>query len=192
MIECNFQERFMKIHLCLALVLSLTACSNVDPNAITPYLERAPADAKVKLNSRIQAFAHFYDQLDDNLLETKIAGVYADNLYFNDTVATIYDRQKLLRYFQHTQQQLDGIEFEVLDVQDHGQDAFVRWKMQTSFKVLGQAHMVQSIGMSHLRFNRNNQIVLHQDYWDSLQGFYQHIPVIGGILRWIKNQLNDF
>jgi hypothetical protein len=57
---------------------------------------------------------------------------------------------------------------------------------------MGQAIDIQSIGISHLRFNANNKIILHQDYWDSMQGFYQHLPIIGGVLRWIKNGLSTY
>ena len=54
---------------------------------------------------------------------------------------------------------------------------------------MGQDIDIQSIGISHLRFNADNKIIVHQDYWDSMQGFYQHLPIIGGVLRWIKNGL---
>jgi hypothetical protein len=46
--------------------------------------------------------------------------------------------------------------------------------------------------MSHLRFNNEGKIILHQDYWDSMQGFYQHIPIIGGVLQWIKSGLEEY
>ena len=82
--------------------------------------------------------------------------------------------------------------FEVLSVQEKGNDVFVRWTMHTEFTVMGQSCTIQSIGMSHLRFNSEGKIILHQDYWDSMQGFYQHLPIIGSVLLWIKNGLQDY
>ncbi|MEQ1635511.1 MAG: nuclear transport factor 2 family protein [Methylococcales bacterium] len=182
----------MKCLTFLILLVLLNACSYLDPNANVEYLNLAPADAKVKSLKNIQAFERFYDQLDESSLEKNLTAAYAESLYFNDTVTTIHERKNLLNYMRHTQQQLKGVQFEVLSVQQQGRDAFVRWNMHTQFRVLGQDNNVQSIGISHLRFNADNKIILHQDYWDSMQGFYQHIPVIGGILQWIKSKLNDY
>ena len=176
----------------LILLVLLNACSYLDPTANVEYLSLAPADDKVKSLKIIQAFERFYDQLDERSLEKNLTAAYAENLYFNDTVTTIHERKNLLTYMRHTQQQLKGIQFEVLSIQQQGRDAFVRWNMHTQFSVLGQDKNVQSIGISHLRFNAENKIILHQDYWDSMQGFYQHLPVIGGVLQWIKSKLNDY
>jgi len=178
----------MRCYLVL-LALLLSACSRIEPNPMQEYLALAPADSTVKSHQHIQAFIKLYDQLDSGSIDKQIAETYAEKIYFNDTLVTIHDRQNLLRYLKHTQQQLDSIKFEVLSVQDNGKDAYARWLMQTRFRTMGQDYNIQSIGISHLRFNADNKIILHQDYWDSMQGFYQHLPIIGGILRWIKNGL---
>jgi len=117
-----------------------------------------------------------YGQLDDGSIDKQIAETYAEKIYFNDTLVTIHDRQNLSKYLKHTQQELDSIKFEVLSVQDTGKDSYVRWLMQTKFKAMGQATDIQSIGISHLRFNADNKIILHQDYWESMQSFYNTCP----------------
>ena len=43
--------------------------------------------------------------------------------------------------------------------------------------------------MTQLRFNSDGLVVLHQDYWDSAGGFYDHLPVVGGLLAWIRSML---
>jgi len=175
--------------LLLSITLIVAACNQIEPNPIQDYLELAPAESNVQSNKRIQAFIKLYDELHDGSIDKQIAETYAEKIYFNDTLVTIHDRQNLLKYLKHTQQQLDSIKFEVLGVHDSGKDSYVRWLMQTKFKAIGQAIDIQSIGISHLRFNADNKIIVHQDYWDSMQGFYEHLPLIGGVLRWIKNGL---
>jgi SnoaL-like domain len=113
-------------------------------------------------------------------------------IFFNDTLVTLHNRRELQKYFEHTQKNLDSMSFKILDLQETGYYVFIRWTMHTKFTVMGQSSNVQSIGMSHLRFNNEGKIILHQDYWDSMQGFYQHIPVIGGVLQWIKNGLQEY
>ena len=173
----------------LSITLIVAACSHVEPNPSEEYLVLAPSEPNAQSNKRIQAFFKLYDQLDDGSIDKQIAETYAEKIYFNDTLVTIHDRENLSQYLKHTQQQLDSIKLQVLSVQDNGKDVYVRWLMQTKFKAMGQAIDIQSIGISHLRFNADNKIILHQYYWDSMQGFYEHLPLIGGVLRWIKNGL---
>jgi hypothetical protein len=181
----------MKCSLILCSLI-ITACSQVESNPIQEYLVLAPPEQDVQANKRIQAFIKLYDELQDGSIDKQIAETYAEKIYFNDTLVTIHDRQNLLQYLKNTQQQIDSIKFEVLSVQDNGKDAYVRWLMQTRYKVIGQDIDSQSIGISHLRFNGDNKIILHQDYWDSMLSFYQHLPIIGGVLRWIKNGLSNY
>jgi len=182
----------MKFFLVLFFSL-ITACSHIEPYPMQEYLALAPAEPSVQSNNRIQTFIKLYDQLDgdSDSIDKQIKETYAEKIYFNDTFVTIHDRLSLMHYLKHTQQQLDSIHFKVLSVQDIGKDSYVRWQMQTRFKAIGQDIDAQSIGISHLRFNADNKIIMHQDYWDSMQGFYQHLPIIGGILRWIKNGLYE-
>ena len=46
-----------------------------------------------------------------------------------------------------------------------------------------------SIGMTQLRFNDEGKIILHQDYWDGAEGFYQHLPYIGYFVRKVRDSL---
>ena len=43
--------------------------------------------------------------------------------------------------------------------------------------------------MSHIRFDREGKVVLHQDYWGSATGSYQHLPVVGRLINWVKSRL---
>jgi len=176
----------------LLIPLILNACSHVEPNTLHDYLALAPAEPEVNKIKRIQPLITFYNQLKTISVTDQIAETYAEKLFFNDTIVTLHNRQDLLKYLQHTQQQLDSMRFEVLSIQEKGDDVFVRWTMHTRFTVMGQSRDIQSIGMSHLRFNSEGKIILHQDYWDSMQGFYQHLPIIGGVFQWLKNGLQDY
>ena len=176
----------------LLLSLSLIACSNVDNKALQDYLAIAPSNPDVIQNKRVQPLIKLYNQFKHISLADHLTETYAEKFFFNDTLVTLHNRRELQKYFEHTQKNLASMSFEILDVQQTGYDVFIRWTMHTKFTVMGQSSNVQSIGMSHLRFNNEGKIILHQDYWDSMQGFYQHIPIIGGVLQWIKNGLQEY
>lgn len=168
----------------------LGGCGAGEYNAAQEYLTLAPAGPVAQQDQRIRSFIRLYDQLDDGALPELVNATYADPLYFNDTLVTLHDRQALLAYLEQTQDHLGKMEFVALGTLAQKDDLYVRWKMRTRFTVLGEDKDVQTIGFSHLRFNDQGKIILHQDFWDSTQGFYQHIPIIGGLLQWIKKGLH--
>ena len=61
--------------------------------------------------------------------------------------------------------------------------------MDLVFKKIARGEQTTTVGMSHIRFNAKGQVVLHQDFWDSASGLYEHIPVLGSLIRGVKNRL---
>ena len=43
--------------------------------------------------------------------------------------------------------------------------------------------------MSHIRFGADGKVVLHQDFWDSSGGLFEHVPGLGWMLRKAKARL---
>ena len=65
--------------------------------------------------------------------------------------------------------------FKIVDYSMNKQRVFLKWKMTfIAFKSL------QTIeGMSELLLNDAGRVASHIDYWDSLNGLYIKIPLIG-------------
>ena len=61
--------------------------------------------------------------------------------------------------------------------------------MTLRFKNLQRGKDTTSIGMSHIRFNSEGQVVLHQDFWDSSAGLFEHMPALGWMIRAVKRRL---
>ena len=182
----------MKRILILTLVTAImTGCSTQKSNTIEPYLALFDQHPGTVVDERILNFANLYNHLDSNDVAKNTEKTYAELLYFNDTLVTIKTRRDLINYLVHTQEQLKGINFTVLNVMKSEKDFFVQWKMETIFEVMGQRNEVQTVGITHMKFDEQGKIILQQDYWDSTSGFFQHIPMLGGILKWIKQNLSS-
>jgi hypothetical protein len=41
-------------------------------------------------------------------------------------------------------------------------------------------------GATHLVFNDQGLATLHRDYWDAAEELYEKLPVVGGLMRWLK------
>lgn len=174
-------------------VLSVTACSTVAGPEGYPaqYLQiassenrKAPDQIDPRSTERArEAFENVYAHFKSPDLAERIADSYASELFFNDTFRTIESRATLSDYLVSTAGKTPENRVEILSVASDGADHFVRWRMQFTFEVYGRTYHTDSIGMTHLQLNERGKIVMHQDFWDGVEGFYQHLPVIG---YWVK------
>jgi len=169
----------------------LTACTTtVQERAYDDYLEMAPANTfdPVTIDPRLKGMIAILSDFDENIIATTLDSVYADPLYFNDTFHTFRSRETLKQYFLKLSRQAET-KVNFLDVSTFGNDAYVRWSMTIKFSVWWKDINVTSIGVTHVRFNDNDKIILHQDYWDGVEGFYAHLPMFGGVIKFIRSSL---
>jgi len=40
-----------------------------------------------------------------------------------------------------------------------------------------------------VRFDSQGRVILHQDFWDSAQGVWDHVPGVGAAIRWIQSKI---
>ena len=137
----------------------------------------------------VRNFTETYGNFTGDDLATRLREVYAEDVFFNDTLKTQNRRADLVHYLEETSQRLEAMSLEVLDSRRHGRDVYLRWVMHTEFSPGFRTVSADTIGMTHLRFNANGKVVLHQDFWDSRQGVFEHIPVVGGLVKWIRSGL---
>ena len=137
----------------------------------------------------LEAFFNLYSKLAGDDVAERVQRAYADEMFFNDTLHTSHSAADLADYMQETSERVDKVDVTILDHWQRGADVYVRWHMDTTFTVTGKQRHAQSVGITHLRFNEQGKIVLHQDFWDSTEGFYRHIPVSGHAINWIRSKL---
>ncbi|WP_101674923.1 nuclear transport factor 2 family protein [Alloalcanivorax mobilis] len=135
----------------------------------------------------LQRFMALYSPLNADYIQAHLDQVYAPRLYFNDTLVTLYDRQALRKHLLDTAKRLDSMSLDVQRSWHEGEDVFVQWIMEARFSILGSQRQSRTIGISQLRFNKQGQVVFHQDFWDSSQGLDQQIPIVGAVPRWLRN-----
>ena len=75
------------------------------------------------------------------------------------------------------------------DVAVSGQNYYFRWTMDTRMKHLAQGKNVRTIGVTMVRFDPQGRVILHQDFWDSAQGVWNHVPGVGAAIRWIQSKI---
>ncbi|WP_223670620.1 nuclear transport factor 2 family protein [Kangiella shandongensis] len=134
-------------------------------------------------------FAKLFKNFHQDATEQVIREVYAEEFYFNDTFKTFHHIDQLIPYMEETAKNVETTIVEILDVSKSHSDYYLRWKMSMVFMAKGKKIESESVGMTQLRFNDDGKIILHQDYWDGAEGFYQHLPYIGYFVRKVRDSL---
>lgn len=121
--------------------------------------------------------------------EHRIEEVYADELFFNDTLKTLHSAEAVARYLAESADALDSGDVEFLDLVSSNGNYYFRWRMDLRFKKLAKGRTTVTNGMTHIRFDADGKVVLHQDFWDSSAGLFEHIPGLGWMIRTVKQRL---
>lgn len=168
--------------------LLLSGCqSQTTANAFEDYLVEAPAGTFMDSEGyvKLRPFMDLFTQLNAEQVEQKFDQVYAEQLYFNDTFHVFHNRVELKTYMANVSEAA-STDIKILDVMQLENDYLVRWMMKINTSVAWKSLNIESVGITHVRLNEQGKIVLHQDYWDGVEGFYAHLPVIGSPLKRVR------
>ncbi|MEY3395434.1 MAG: hypothetical protein RL346_1670 [Verrucomicrobiota bacterium] len=137
----------------------------------------------------LRAFTDFLQNIQDkDYVEKNTAKVYAKDAYLNDTLITHRGPDQIKAYFLETANTMTSYQVTIDDIASSGNNHYVRWTMVFSAPKLNGGKPVESVGMSHVRFNDNGQVTMHQDFWDSGTNIYGQIPVLGGVIESIRRR----
>jgi hypothetical protein len=138
----------------------------------------------------IVRFKQFFADFSPGKIDDLLDHTYAERLYFNDTLKTLHDRASLRHYLQDSAAATELCVVEVDDMISNGRgDYYFRWRMRIRFKRFSRGQTTESIGISQIRFDGDGRVIFHQDFWNAADGLFQHIPLLGWMIRKIKQRL---
>ena len=157
------------------------------PDAYMQALISFPGAADVQPQV-IDAFVEFLSRLGADDTAAKAQQLYAERLHFSDALMLTSSRAKVVEHFQGLVDNGAKVDVDMLQVLVDQADVYLVWAMTAEFQPINKPVTSKTIGITHLRFDRNGHVVLHQDFWDTGLGFYQHIPVLGGVIKSINKR----
>ncbi|MBM3901325.1 MAG: nuclear transport factor 2 family protein [Verrucomicrobia bacterium] len=164
-----------------AAFLEATEQFKTEGNLTPGSPEEAQAIERVKV---------FLGRMTLDAVNTEVPRLYAANAYLNDTLKTLHGPQQIQEYFRQT---LDAAESFTADFQDvtRSQDGYYyfRWIMKVRMKKVAKGETITTPGITLVRFDKTGRILIHQDYWDSTSGLFEHVPGLGYGIRAIKARL---
>jgi hypothetical protein len=134
----------------------------------------------------IERVREFFGDVTPESVRRLAGEVYAPDAFFNDTLKTLRGSDAIEAYFLHTAQNAESVQVEFHHISRSDDDFYFRWRMTMRVAALADGEPLVSWGVTHFRFDEDGRVLLHQDYWDAAGGLYEHLPVVGGLLRAIR------
>jgi len=136
------------------------------------------------MNETCQRYRRYLETLTPVSLD-RLSDYVADDVRFKDPFNEVRGVDKMARVFRHMFENVDDIRFTVDQALANGDRCLMAWRFEGKLGGVPWAFD----GTSVLRFGDDGRVVEHVDHWDAGQDFYERLPVIGWLLRWIRGRL---
>ncbi|MGC5703510.1 nuclear transport factor 2 family protein [Pseudomonas sp. NFXW11] len=136
----------------------------------------------------LEGFARDFASLDRHNL-ARLAQLYSDDIQFTDPLHQVQGLDRLQHYFAELYANVGDLRFEF-----HGADTcasnqgYLRWTMSYRHPRLKGGRLIQVAGCSHLHW-RDGKVYRHRDYFDAGALLYEHLPLLGTAIAWLKRRL---
>jgi len=113
---------------------------------------------------------------------------YAAQARFKDPFNDVSGLPAITGIFEHMFVALIAPHFVVTQHICQGEQCFLTWEFRFQFRnyQIGTEQVI--LGASHLVFDAHGLVVLHRDYWDAAEELYEKLPLVGGLMRWLKRR----
>ena len=137
-----------------------------------------------------QNLATFFETLSPQSV-AQLHTIYDAQARFKDPFNEVQGLPEIERIFQHMYVALDQPHFVVTGQVVDGPQAFLTWEFRFRFKRFDTITLQAVRGASHVVFNEQGLVTMHRDYWDAAEELYEKLPVLGGVMRWLKKRANQ-
>ena len=137
---------------------------------------------------RIARIVSLFEQLTPADV-ARLGEFYTPDAQFKDPFNDVRGVAEVQRIFGHMFAALVEPRFVVRDILVDGTQCFLTWDFLFRFRRFGSAPQTVR-GSSHLRLASDGRIELHRDYWDAAEELYEKLPVLGALMRWLRQRAN--
>jgi hypothetical protein len=131
---------------------------------------------------------YFFDHLSkDNL--NLIEEFYHPQVHFIDPVGTIDGSKKIKNYYANMYENVKSIRFDFSDFIVSDKTVVAIWKMTFVADKLNSGEPIVVDGNSVITFNQEGLATYHRDYFDMGSFIYENVPVVGYVVRKIKERM---
>lgn len=135
----------------------------------------------------LRRFAKDFAALNKDNLE-RLGQLYSDDALFCDPLHEVRGLDNLRRYFAQLYANVSDLRFDFhsFDQVREG-EGYLRWTLSYRHPRLAGGQPIRVEGCSHLLWR--DKVHRHHDYFDAGALLYEHAPLIGRPVRWLKRRL---
>lgn len=139
------------------------------------------------MSAYLHHFADTFATLNAERLDC-LGQLYSNDVQFRDPLHQLDGLPALRTYFEKLYTNVQDIRYDLLDADETAPgQGYLRWILHFRHPRLSRGQPISLHGCSHLRWATH--VYLHHDYFDAGALLYEHVPVLGGVIGWIKGRL---
>ena len=140
----------------------------------------------------VERFIKLYGGLNKQTLHY-LGELYSQDIQFIDAVHEINGLNDLESYFEHLYSNLKECHFHIHHVVEKetptGGEASLFWTMSYIHPKINKGAQITVDGTTLIKFT--DKVHYHRDYIDMGQMLYEHLPVIGPMVKFIKKRVQS-
>jgi ketosteroid isomerase-like protein len=141
------------------------------------------------MSHAVERIVVFFETLAPRSLN-RISEFYTERAYFKDPFNEVLGAPEVKHIFEHMFEVLDEPRFIITGRVVEVDQCFLSWDFHFRFKKFKSGVHQTIRGATHLKFAADGRIRFHRDYWDAAEELYEKLPVVGGLMRWLKKRAN--
>lgn len=136
-----------------------------------------------------EKFVDFYRDLGLHSI-AKLDGIYHEEVRFIDPVGEHTGLPQVKHYFTNLLDTTQSCKFVVTSMLSENETALARWQMTMQHPKIGKGKEVILDGVSELVFE-DGRIKQQTDFYDMGTMIYEHLPVLGSVIRFVKRKMKN-
>jgi len=120
----------------------------------------------------------------------RLGDFYTPDAYFKDPFNEVRGVPAIQAIFRHMFDALDAPRFVITARVVDGDQCFVVWEFRFAFRNFHKGVEQVVRGGSQAVLAPDGRIRSHRDYWDAAEELYEKLPLVGGVMRWLKRRAN--
>jgi steroid Delta-isomerase len=137
---------------------------------------------------KAQAYARYFDELS-TASKAELVKLAHPDIRFVDPFNDVRGIDKLLAVFDHMFETTREPRFVTEPPIVAGNTAFIKWRFTCTIDNRFYKKPITIDGVTEVTFDADGLITAHIDYWDAASQLYEKLPLLGGLLRLIRQRL---
>lgn len=160
------------------------------PTETAPILPPIPVDSAVgPYHAAVDRIVQAFESITPASVAA-LGDIYTPHAHFKDPFNDVRGLDAVQGIFAHMFVALDAPRFVVTRRIVDGAHCFLVWEFRFRFRRFDTAREQCIAGGSHLQLAPDGRILDHRDYWDAAEELYEKLPLLGGLMRWLKRRAN--